>query len=60
MSQCRWVGSILSAAILASAVTDHAASRDMIRFLDLSSDEFTKADMTRAAIEAALAEAGSR
>ena len=59
MSQRHWVSSILCATMLAGAMTDNAVPQDMIRFLDLSSDEFTKADMTRAEIEAALAEAGA-
>ena len=33
-------------------------AQDMIQYLDLKSDEFTKAEMTRAEVEAALAAAG--
>ena len=35
-----------------------ALAQDMIQYLDLKSDDFTKADMTRGDIEAALAAAG--
>src|SRR5688572_17112958 len=52
-----WAGATLAAA-LACAHPHAVAAQDMLRFLDLKSDEFTKADMTRSEIEAALAKVG--
>ena len=54
-SSC-WARATLATTILAVAVTS-AIAQDMLRFLDLKSDDFTKADMTRAEVEAALAAA---
>jgi uncharacterized protein YjbI with pentapeptide repeats len=45
----------LSAAVLACAMPGAAPAQDMLRFLDLKSDDFAKAEITRAEIEAALA-----
>ena len=44
-----WATSMLAAAVLALA-TSYAGAQDMLRFLDLKSDDFTKADMTRSEI----------
>ena len=56
MSRGFWAKPILTAVMLACASLPIVA-QDMIRFLDLGSDDFTKADMTRGEIEAALAAA---
>ena len=48
----------LIVAILVAPGPDAALAQDMIQYLDLKSDDFTKADMTRGDIEAALAAAG--
>src|SRR6266851_5609152 len=53
-----WAKAMLPAIMLACAVAHGAAAQDLLRFLDLKSDDFTKADMTRGEIEAALADAG--
>ena len=47
------------AVVLLGAPPQFAAAEDMTRFLDLKSDEFTKADMTRSEVAAALAAAAS-
>src|SRR5262245_62009859 len=59
MVRRRWTVAFLSAFALLVAATLPAAPQDMLRFLDLRSEEFTKADMTRAEIEAALAAKGA-
>ena len=46
---------IIATAMLAWAMPHVAPAQDMLRYLDLKSDDFTKAEMTRAEIEAALA-----
>ena len=53
-----WLKAVLSAAMFACAMPGAATAQDMLRFLDLKSDDFTKAEMTRTEIEAALAAAG--
>ena len=53
-----WLKATLSAAMFVCAMPGAAAAQDMLRFLDLKSDDFTKAEMTRTEIEAALAAAG--
>lgn len=51
----------LIAAIAAAANSPrHASAQDLIQYFDLTSDEFTKADMSRADIEAALAKLPER
>jgi hypothetical protein len=57
MSRSCWGKTILAATMLACTLPQVAAAQDLLRFLDLKSDDFTKADMTRIEIEAALAEA---
>src|ERR1700755_609416 len=49
-----WAQAILAAPVIACAMPPMAAAQDMLRFVDLNSDDFTKADMTRTEIEAAL------
>src|SRR5262245_6921804 len=45
------------ALLFAGAISRSSPAQDMLRFLDLKSDDFTKAEMTRTEIEAALAAA---
>ena len=52
----RWRRIVL-ATLLAATVPPLAAAQEMLRYFDLKSDEFTKADMTRIEVEAALAAA---
>src|SRR5262245_1361315 len=47
-----------AAALLAALIATPAAAQDMLRYLDLKSEEFSKADLSRAEVEAALAAAG--
>src|SRR5262245_4163531 len=56
MRRACWAKALLAAALVACAVPLGSA-QEMFRHLDLKSDDFTKADMTRAEIEAALAPA---
>src|SRR4029450_9232723 len=51
MSLGCWARSTLAAAMLAGAMPQAAAAQDMLRFLDLKSDDFTKAAGPRAGIE---------
>ena len=44
---------------LAFGSTVPTRAQDLLQYLDLNSDEFTKSDMTRAEIEAAIAAAGA-
>ena len=60
MVRGRRMRAFLAASALALAGAPAAAPQDMLRFLDLASEEFTKADMTRAEVEAALARARER
>ena len=53
-----WAKAMLPAIILACAIVHAVGAQDLLRFLDLNSDDFTKADMTRGEIAAALADAG--
>ena len=46
---------IVSCYALAIALPPTACAQDLLQYFDLTSDEFTKSDMTRAEIEAALA-----
>src|SRR5688572_18693622 len=55
MNTRSWARIFLTVTLLAST----ASAQDMLRYLDLKSDDFTKADMTRSEIEAALAAADS-
>ena len=52
----RWRRIVL-ATLLAATVPPLAAAQEMLRYFDLKSDEFTKADMTRIEVEAVLAAA---
>ena len=52
----RWRRIVL-ATLLATTVPPLAAAQEMLRYFDLKSDEFTKADMTRIEVEAVLAAA---
>src|SRR5689334_483636 len=62
MQAGRWSKPIAMAVLLGTLALVSAAAptlaQDMLRYLDLKSEEFTKADVTRAEIEAALAAAG--
>ncbi|MGB8638137.1 MAG: pentapeptide repeat-containing protein, partial [Pseudolabrys sp.] len=49
-----WLKAALSAAMFVCVMLGAATAQDMLRFLDLKSDDFTKAEMTRTEIEAAL------
>ena len=55
MARNCWTKAVLAALVL--ALSPAAAPQDMLQFLDLKSEEFSKADMTRSEIEAALAAA---
>ena len=55
----RWRRIVL-ATLLAATVPPLAAAQEMLRYFDLKSDEFTKADMTRIEVEAVLAAANRR
>ncbi len=57
MSRNRFAIALLTATLVVTSILP-ARAQDMVQYLDLKSDEFTKADMTRADIEAALASAG--
>src|SRR6476659_1789440 len=54
----RWSKRHLVATSVALALFAPAAAQDLFRYLDLTSEEFSQAEMTRAQIEAALAAAG--
>jgi hypothetical protein len=45
--------------VLALGPAVPTASQDLHQYIDLSSDAFTKSDMTRAEIEASIADAGA-